>query len=175
MTINQTSSTQDLFQLLEAAQNSQTNATSSATQTSSTTSASAASSDSASTSGAAELFKELEQLSTSNPAEFKKITASISQQLAAASKNSTDPQQAQALSNLATSFSNASQSGKFSDLFPQHNGGSAPPPPPPDSASSAYSSSSSNSSDPLANIFSQALQQIQTDLKTTSSTTTSSS
>jgi hypothetical protein len=46
----------------------------------------------------------LAQLSKSNPAEFKKNTACVSQQLAGAAKNSADPGQAQALSNLAANF-----------------------------------------------------------------------
>lgn len=168
MTIHQTSSSSslDLWQLLEAQASSQSGSASSSTQTSSTYSTS----DSTSVSDPGKLFKELEQLSKTNPAEFKKIAASISKELTAAAKNSTDPGQAQFLTNMAAHFEKASQSGNFSDLFPHQGGSSASSssstPVASQSGAGAYSSSAT---DPLTSIFSQALQQIQSDLKTTTS------
>ena len=173
MTITQTnsSSSADLIALLQAAQSSATSSTSSSTQTGSTSSTDSTG-DSTSVSGPGKLFSELEQLSKSNPTEFKQITASISQQLNSAANSATNSGQASFLKQLATSFENASQSGNFSDLLPTN--GSTPPnggPPPQSTASSAYSSNSSN---PVDSIFSQALQQIQSYLGSSSTTTSKS-
>jgi trimeric autotransporter adhesin len=173
MTITQTNSSAsaDLLALLQGAQSSATASTSSSTQTSSTSSTDSTG-DSTSVSGPGKLFSELEQLSKSDPTEFKQITASISQQLSAAAGSATNSGQASFLSQMATNFENASQSGNFSDLLPQN--GSPPPsgaPGPQSTASTAYSSNSSN---PVESIFSQALQQIQSYLGSSSTTTSSS-
>jgi len=104
MTITQTnaSSASDLAQLLRTALSSQTSSasSSSSTQTSSTGSAS----DSTSVSGPGQLFSELEQLSKSNPADFKTVTASISQELKAAANSSSNAQQASFLNQMASNF-----------------------------------------------------------------------
>ncbi len=168
MSINQASSSSlsDLFQLLQAAEGKQTAAASSSTVASATTS-SGASSDLASVSDPAKLLKELEQLSKTNPAEFKKITAVIAQQLTAAAKDSADPTQALALTTLASDFTKASKSGNLSALFSQSNGSSGSDISAASSTTSAYSSNSSNS---VESIFSEALHTIQSDLPGTTRT-----
>jgi hypothetical protein len=170
MTISQTnaSAANDLAQLLQTALALQTSSTSSSssTQTSSTSSGA----DSTSVSGPGQLFSELEQLSKSNPSDFKTVTASISQELKSAASSATNSQQANFLNQMAANFATASQSGNFSDLFPPQNGNSGAPPPPPPSgqAPNAYAQNSNN---PLEAIFSQALQQIQSDLNASTSST----
>jgi hypothetical protein len=67
---------------------------------------------------AAQVFSKLQDLSQSNPAQFKQLTAQISSQL------QTDAQQASGttqtfLSNLASQFNTASQTGSTSALQPQ--------------------------------------------------------
>jgi hypothetical protein len=158
MTISSTSSTSSdtsILQLLESLLNNGSNAT--------TGSSSAATGDSSSVSDPGKLFSELEKLSKSNPTEFKKITAEIADQLKTAASNTTDANQASFLNQLANSFETASQSGKFSDLFPHK-------------AQSTSNSSTANqpyepppSNDVVNSIFSSALSQIQTDLNTSSS------
>lgn len=167
MTISQTnaSSATDLALLLQTL-NSKTNSTSSS---SSTATSSSSASDSTSMSGPGQLFAELEKLSKSDPSEFKTITASIAKELKSAASSSTNSDQASQLNQMASSFATASKSGNFSDLLPSQSSGSgAPPAPPSGSASGAYSQNSSN---PLESIFSKALQQINSDLSGSSSTT----
>ncbi len=92
------------------------------TPQSSSPAASAASTSSGVTSdlsAVAQFFNQLKQLSAQNPAEFKQVTAQIAQQLTAAAQSSTDPTQAAALNNLASNFTQASQTGQFSSLFAQ--------------------------------------------------------
>jgi hypothetical protein len=163
VTINQSNSTaqSDLWQLLQAAEGNQTSAVSSSTQ------ASTAVSDSSSVSDPGKLIKELEQLSKTNPAEFKKIAASIASQLTAAAKNSSDPSQAQALTTLASDFTQASQSGNLSALFSSQGTTQNSRRAETDATSAAYASTSSN---PIEEIFAQALSQIQSDSNTTVST-----
>ena len=111
MTISQTnaSAANDLAQLLQTALALQTSSTSSSssTQTSSTSSGA----DSTSVSGPGQLFSELEQLSKSNPSDFKTVTASISQELKSAASSATNSQQANFLNQMAANFATASQSG----------------------------------------------------------------
>lgn len=185
--MNITSSSASLDQLWQSMQTSSTTSTSSAASTQSATSASGTA-DSTSLSDPGKLFKELQSLSQSDPAEFKKITSEIATQLQAAAKDSSDSGQSSFLSNMATNFENASESGSFSDLFPSNSGQSGssatssssstgqnspagPPPPPGYGESSSSSGASSTSSDPLSTIFSQALSQIQTDLASSTSST----
>jgi hypothetical protein len=66
----------------------------------------------------AELFKELKQLQTSNPAEFKKVTSDAASQLKAAVQQTTDPNQASFLSELADKFQKASDTGDVAALQP---------------------------------------------------------
>ncbi|MFT3842151.1 MAG: hypothetical protein QM723_34490 [Myxococcaceae bacterium] len=70
------------------------------------------------------LMNQLQQLSQSNPAEFKQATAAISDQLKQAASQTTGPQ-AQFLTQLSDRFAQASQSGDLSALQPpkpQHGG-----------------------------------------------------
>src|ERR1700712_3004113 len=116
MNINSQSSLPNLFQLLEAQAAAATKSaagTTSTTSSLSTTATSSIVSDSSVLSGPAKLFGALDKLSQSNPTEFKKITSEISQELQTAATNSTDPAQAQFLTDAAANFSKASQSGKF--------------------------------------------------------------
>lgn len=150
MTINSLSNTAALTSLISA---------SSTSQSSCGSAASATSSDGASLSGSGQLMAELKKLSESDPSEFKKITAEIATQLQSTASSTSDSGQASFLNSMASNFEKASQSGNFSDLFPQQgtSGSSSqtgssqgtqqgpPPPPPPDSSSSSATSSSSSS------------------------------
>jgi hypothetical protein len=78
------------------------------------TSAGTSSSDTVNFSEFAQLFQQLSQLQTSNPAEFTKVTSDAAAQLQQAAKQSTDPAQASFLSSLATQFQQASQTGNLS-------------------------------------------------------------
>ena len=83
------------------------------------TSASQSSGVTSDLSSIAQFFNQLKQLSTQNPAAFQQVTAQIAQQLTAAAQSATDPTQAAALNNLASNFTQASQTGQFSSLFAQ--------------------------------------------------------
>jgi hypothetical protein len=82
-------------------------------------SASVSTTDGADLSGPAQFFSALQQLSVSNPSQFKQITAQISQQLNAAAQSATDPNEAQQLRAVASRFQQASQTGDFSSLQTQ--------------------------------------------------------
>jgi hypothetical protein len=186
--MNITSSSASLNQLLELVGTSGVSGTSAPTSTSSTASTSTtAGSDSASLSDPGKLFQELDALSQSNPTEFKKITAELSQELQKAASSSSDSGQSNFLTEMASNFEKASQSGNFSDLFPsgsQQQAGSttgssnstsstsAPPSPFGDNSSGA---SSASTHDMLSTIFSNALSQIQSDLGSTSSSSSTTS
>jgi hypothetical protein len=73
--------------------------------------------DIASISERAQLFSGLETLSRNSPANFQKNTATIAQYLRSAAASEEDPGQSDFLTNTASSFEQASQTGKFSDLF----------------------------------------------------------
>ena len=93
---------------------------SSTTSTAQTTGAAS----STSISGGASLLAQLQQLSFSNPAAFKKATADIAAQLQTDAQQ-TGGSQGQALSSLAAKFQQASQTGNLSSLKPSsaHHGG----------------------------------------------------
>lgn len=189
MNITSASATGGLWQLLQSAQTSTATVNNSAISGTSASSVSVSSGDKSSVSGPAQLFAALQTLSSSNPAEFKKIAAQIATQLQEAAKNSTDPSQSEALSQLASNFQTASQSGQFSDLFGQsqsaangsaatqgvahgghhhhYHGGDGDG----DGGSTSTSAQSQSSSNPLSAIFSNALTQIQTDLSSSASDT----
>jgi hypothetical protein len=80
----------------------------------STTAAASSSSDSVNFSQVAQLFQQLQQLETSNPADFQKVTADAAAQLQKAAQQTTDPGQASFLASLADRFQQASQSGNLS-------------------------------------------------------------
>lgn len=184
--MNISSSNSSLNQLLQLMQTSSASGGSSTSSSSSAASSagtsSTGSSDSASLSGPGELFQELQSLSTSNPTEFKKITAEISQELQKAASSSIGSGDSNFLSQMASNFAKASQSGNFSDLFPsgsQQAGsstgsadatGSASAPPPRFGHSSSGTSDSSTH-DTISTIFSNALSQIQSDLSSIGTST----
>jgi HSP90 family molecular chaperone len=74
---------------------------------------------------AAQVFSKLQDLSQSDPAKFKQITANISSQLKAEADQSTGAAQT-FLSNLAGKFQTASQTGSTSALHHGHGHHSAP-------------------------------------------------
>jgi len=69
-----------------------------------------------------ELMKQLAQVQSSDPEKFKEVTSKISSQLTELAKNQTGDA-AQMLSDLASKFSEASESGRTDSLKPQ-----GPPP-----------------------------------------------
>jgi hypothetical protein len=122
------------------------------------------------------LLSELKDLSSSNPDEFKKITAQIASDLKSAASKSSDTNESDFLNSMASNFEKASQSGNFSDLFPQNSDDST------SSQSSTQSSSAAQQAygpppphgdgdgdgdDTVSQIFSNALRQIQSDLSST--------
>jgi hypothetical protein len=64
----------------------------------------------------AQLFKDLKQLETSNPAEFKQVAADAAAKLKAAAGQTTDTQQAAFLNSLADKFQTAASTGNLSAL-----------------------------------------------------------
>jgi hypothetical protein len=70
----------------------------------------------------AQLMQQLQQLQTSNPAEFKKVMQDGATQLQAAAAQATDPSQVSALNNLAAKFETASETGSISSLQPRSAG-----------------------------------------------------
>jgi hypothetical protein len=136
---------------------------------------------SANLSSMGQYFSELKQLSTQNPAEFKKITSEISQKLDTQAQNSTDPTQATQLKAIAGRFDQASKTGDFSSLLPpqsgtaaaggkrhgHHHHGSYEPPASTDATTTSASSV-------LSSIFSQVGPEIQNALGTTATLITSS-
>ncbi len=105
--------------------------------------------DIASISDRAQLFSGLETLSRTSPGQFQKNTATIAQYLRSAAASADDPGQSGFLSNSATSFESASQSGSFSDLFLNEGSGSGLEEPEP------YA---------VSQIFSHVLTQVQSDV-----------
>jgi hypothetical protein len=71
-------------------------------------------------SGFANALKELQQLQQSDPAKFKEVTADIAKTLEADARSATGPQ-SQFLSELASRFEEASQSGSMSSLEPSRS------------------------------------------------------
>ena len=98
-----------------------------------------ASSDSVGVSQFAQLMQKLQQLQTSNPAEFKQVMSDAAKQLKTAAAQSTAPAQAKFLTNLADKFQKAADTGDLSALQSQsgtagayahhgrHHHGGAPP------------------------------------------------
>jgi hypothetical protein len=67
---------------------------------------------------AAQIFKKLQDLSQSNPNQFKQLTAKIATDLQSEAQKATGSAQT-FLSNLASQFNSASQTGSTSSLQPQ--------------------------------------------------------
>jgi hypothetical protein len=88
------------------------------TTAASTTSTSSAS-DSVGVSKFAQLMQQLQQLQTSNPAEFKTVMSDAATQLKAAAAQQTDPGKATFLNNLSDRFQKAADTGDLSALKPQ--------------------------------------------------------
>jgi hypothetical protein len=89
-----------------------------------------------------QMMSKLSSLATSDPDKFKEVTAGIAEKLEAAAKEATG-KDAEMLSQMASQFSKASESGDVSDLKPPKppdqagydangNETQAPPPPPED-------------------------------------------
>jgi hypothetical protein len=67
---------------------------------------------------AAQFLSKLQDLSQSNPSQFKKLTAEISSQLQADAQSATTASSQSFLNGLASQFSTASQTGSASSLQP---------------------------------------------------------
>jgi hypothetical protein len=78
---------------------------------------SAISSDSTQFSPMASLFNQLQQLQQTDPNKFKSVMTSIADTLTTDAKNATGPQ-AKMLTDLASKFSQAAQTGQMPDLQP---------------------------------------------------------
>lgn len=102
-----------------------TSKTSTSASTAQTTASSSSSADSVSFSQVGQLFQELKQLQTSNPADFKQVMTDAANKLEAAAQQSSDPSQTSFLSNLATKFQNAAHTGNLSALQSQSSSGSS--------------------------------------------------
>lgn len=74
--------------------------------------------DSVNFSQSAQLFQDLQQLQTSNPAEFKQILADAAAKFSAAASQQTNPTAANLLNNLASQFQAAASTGNLSALQP---------------------------------------------------------
>jgi hypothetical protein len=83
------------------------------------------SSDNIDFSQVASLFKQLRQLQQSNPTEFKQVLNDASSKLTVAAAQTTDPQQAAFLKDLAGKFQTASSTGDLSALTPNAGSTSA--------------------------------------------------
>lgn len=123
--------------------------------TTGTTLAAGAASSTSISSGAS-LLAQLQQLSLSNPAAFKKATADIAARLRTDAQQDGDSQ-GQALTSLAAKFQQASQTGDLSSLKPahahhgghHHGGGSAA------SAAAAYAQNSTSGTTTATSLQSQ--------------------
>ncbi len=126
--------------------------------------------DASSVSDPGMLFSQLQGLSQQNPAEFKKITAQVAQQLQAASGStagtSAASPQSSLLNQMASNFQHASQTGSFSDLF-THTAQTASSTAASGNPHNQYAASNGASdSSTIHSIFSQALSQLKSDLGT---------
>ena len=115
----------------------------------STTASSDTASDRVDFSQLAQLFKELQKLQNTDPAEFKKALTDAAKKLKDAAGQQSDPTAAGFLTNLADKFQQAADTGDLSVLKPPAPV-SAYGPQAPRSSSNATSSHSSNTQDQLA-------------------------
>jgi hypothetical protein len=114
----------------------------------STNASNATPSDGVDFSRVAQLFKELQKLQSSDPAEFKKVLTDAAQKLKDAAGQQSDPTTASFLTNLADKFQQAADTGDLSVLKPSAPDGAYGPPPV--SGNNTTSSDSSNTQDQLA-------------------------
>ena len=87
-------------------------------------------------------LQQLEDLRTSDPDQYKKVTAQLAAKFEEAAANETDPGKKQFLTDMASSFSKASSEGTKFEM-PKPPGGHGPqgaPPPPPDADADSTSS-----------------------------------
>ena len=89
-------------------------------------------------------FSQLQQLSESDPEDFKTTMASIADQIEEAAESTSDEKQSDMLREIAADFREAAENGDMSSMQQQ------PPPPPPDGANgdqiSAYTQNASSGS-----------------------------
>ena len=136
-----------------------------------------ASTDTLNFSQVGQLFQELSQLQTSNPAEFKQVVTDAANKLTAAASQATDPAQAQFLTNLADKFQQAAQDGNMTPFeqsasasgasgahghhHHHHGGGEPPSSTSSTSDSSSTSSTTSASQNPLSSLFATGTTDVQ--------------
>jgi uncharacterized protein YfaS (alpha-2-macroglobulin family) len=149
--------------------------------TAAATSLSTSNQDAVSVSGPGLLFTQLQNLSQQNPAEFKKISAQVAQQLQAASSTSSTSAASlpgSVLAQMSSNFQNASKTGKFTDLFSHSAHGSNQPGSTSTNAGQPHQqyaeASGATVASTVSSIFSQALNQIKTDLGSTAALNLSS-
>ncbi len=87
-----------------------------AKSTANTAASTPVSGDSVNFSEVGQLFQELQQLQTSDPAALKKVLEDAATKFSAAAQQATDPTQANFLSNLADKFQKAADTGDLSAL-----------------------------------------------------------
>ncbi|MDB5311403.1 MAG: hypothetical protein JWO38_5605 [Gemmataceae bacterium] len=75
--------------------------------------------DQAQISSAGQLFGQLQQLQSQDPAKFKQLLSDVANQLTSAAQQTTGAQ-SQLLSNLASTLQNAASSGNLAALQPHH-------------------------------------------------------
>lgn len=114
----------------------------------STNASNATPSDGVDFSQVAQLFKELQKLQSTDPAEFKKVLTDAAKKLKDAAGQQSDSMAASFLTNLADKFQQAADTGDLSVLKPPAPGSAYGPPP--RSSSNTTSSDTSNTQDLLA-------------------------
>jgi hypothetical protein len=70
-----------------------------------------------------QLFGKLQSLAESDPAKFKELMADAATKLKSAAENSTNSDQQKFLTDLASKFQKASETGDTSAIKPEHHGG----------------------------------------------------
>ena len=95
--------------------------------TSGAPSSATSSTDSVNFSEVGQLFQQLSQLQTTDPAEFTQVVTDAANKLTAAAQQDTDPAQANFLNNLASKFQDAAQTGNLSAFEQQPSTSSSTP------------------------------------------------
>jgi len=116
--------------------------------------------DTANVSGPGEMYAKLQQLQQQDPAKFKEVCQSISEELQAAADEQGDSFNGNMLSDLADKFASVAEGGDISQLQP-------PPPPPPGNGPEAVSGQYTQQDQEL-------IQQMLDSLNTSSTSETSS-